>query len=235
MAEAGARGAITVSTQMAGRGTDIRLGGTGGDRDEVAALGGLLVIGMGRHASSRLDHQLRGRSGRQGDPGGSVFFLSMEDELITTCVPDAEPPADGGPDGRVHRPEGALDGRPRPAGGRGRAPADPPGHLAVQHAPGGPAADRAGSTATSCCAPIPRCARWRSPSRNGPPPCATRVPEEVLAEAARQISLAQLDQAWAEYLAQAADLREGIHLRALGHGPNPFGGSLNPVRSTTAR
>ena len=93
VAEAGRDGAITVSTQMAGRGTDIRLGGTGGDRDEVAALGGLYVIGTGRHASSRLDHQLRGRAGRQGDPGGSVFFVSMEDELITTCVPDAEPPA----------------------------------------------------------------------------------------------------------------------------------------------
>ncbi len=57
---------------------------------------GCCVIGMGRHASSRLDDQLRGRSGRQGDPGGSVFFLSMEDELITTCVPDAAPAADAG-------------------------------------------------------------------------------------------------------------------------------------------
>jgi preprotein translocase subunit SecA len=56
------------------------------------------------------------------------------------------------------------------------------------------------------------------------------VPEEVLEEAARQISLAQLDHAWAEYLAQAAEVREGINLRALGHGPNPFGGSLNPVQ-----
>lgn len=82
VAEAGACGAITVSTQMAGRGTDIRLGGTGGDRNLIAGLGGLYVIGTGRHASSGLDHQLRGRAGRQGDPGGSVFFASMEDELI---------------------------------------------------------------------------------------------------------------------------------------------------------
>ena len=110
VAEAGARGAITVSTQMAGRGTDIRLGGSQGDsaredRDEVAGLGGLLVIGMGRHASSRLDDQLRGRSGRQGDPGGSVFFLSMEDELITTCVPDGAASAADGPDGKVTDPK----------------------------------------------------------------------------------------------------------------------------------
>jgi preprotein translocase subunit SecA len=55
------------------------------------------------------------------------------------------------------------------------------------------------------------------------------VPEDVLTEAARQISLAHLDRAWTEYLARAADLREGIHLRSLGHGSNPFGGSLNPV------
>ena len=101
VAEAGAAGAITVSTQMAGRGTDIRLGGTAGDHGQVAGLGGLLVIGVGRHASSRLDDQLRGRAGRQGDPGGSVFFLSLDDELITTCVPDATPAAEVDADGLV--------------------------------------------------------------------------------------------------------------------------------------
>ena len=93
VAEAGARAAITVSTQMAGRGTDIRLGGRDGDRDQIAALGGLYVIGTGRHASSRLDHQLRGRAGRQGDPGGSVFFVSLEDELITQLRPGRRPAA----------------------------------------------------------------------------------------------------------------------------------------------
>ena len=59
------------------------------------------MIGTGRHASSRLDHQLRGRSGRQGDPGGSVFFVSMEDELITSYTPDAAVPRDVAADGRV--------------------------------------------------------------------------------------------------------------------------------------
>lgn len=83
ISKAGARGAVTVSTQMAGRGTDIRL-----SSDEVAELGGLLVIGAGRYASSRLDDQLRGRAGRQGDPGSSVFFTSLEDELMSK-VPGA--------------------------------------------------------------------------------------------------------------------------------------------------
>ena len=93
VAEAGARGAITVSTQMAGRGTDIRLGGREGDRGQVAALGGLYVIGTGRHWSSRLDDQLRGRSGRQGDPGGSVFFASMEDQLVDAVRAGRRPAA----------------------------------------------------------------------------------------------------------------------------------------------
>src|SRR5215469_7232161 len=76
VAQAGQRGAVTISTNMAGRGTDIRLG------DGVAALGGLYVIGTNRHESRRIDNQLRGRSGRQGDPGCSRFFVSLEDPLI---------------------------------------------------------------------------------------------------------------------------------------------------------
>ena len=89
IAEAGKKGAVTVSTQMAGRGTDIRLGGTGGEtRDEVVELGGLHVIGTARYPSSRLDGQLRGRSGRQGDPGSAIFFSSLNDELVLSNAPD---------------------------------------------------------------------------------------------------------------------------------------------------
>lgn len=84
IARAGEAGAVTVSTQMAGRGTDIRLGG-----EDVEEAGGLLVIGAGRYESSRLDDQLRGRAGRQGDPGSSVFFTSLEDELMSR-VPEAQ-------------------------------------------------------------------------------------------------------------------------------------------------
>ncbi|MEC3980624.1 accessory Sec system translocase SecA2 [Amycolatopsis sp. H20-H5] len=89
IADAGKRNAVTVSTQMAGRGTDIRLGGKdGAEREEVAELGGLHVIGTARYPSSRLDGQLRGRSGRQGDPGSAVFFASLNDDLVLSNAPD---------------------------------------------------------------------------------------------------------------------------------------------------
>ena len=83
IAEAGTLGAVTISTNMAGRGTDIRLGGSNeSERESVVELGGLYVIGTNRHESRRIDNQLRGRSGRQGDPGESRFFISLEDDLI---------------------------------------------------------------------------------------------------------------------------------------------------------
>ena len=111
IAEAGAKGAVTIATNMAGRGTDIKLGGnpefragkragTGAteeqyraalaiekenwkkDYEEVRSLGGLYVIGTERHESRRIDNQLRGRSGRQGDPGRSKFYISMDDDLM---------------------------------------------------------------------------------------------------------------------------------------------------------
>ncbi len=74
--KAGVKGAVTIATNMAGRGTDIKLG------EGVAEIGGLMVIGSERHESRRIDNQLRGRSGRQGDPGCSLFFVSFEDELM---------------------------------------------------------------------------------------------------------------------------------------------------------
>ena len=76
IAKAGDKGAVTIATNMAGRGTDIKL------TDEVKALGGLFVIGTERHESRRIDNQLRGRSGRQGDPGASQFCVSFEDDLM---------------------------------------------------------------------------------------------------------------------------------------------------------
>lgn len=92
IAQAGALGAVTISTNMAGRGTDIQLGGLDGSgkvkvsereqRDRVAALGGLYVIGTHHFESARVDLQLRGRSGRQGAPGSSRFYISLEDDLI---------------------------------------------------------------------------------------------------------------------------------------------------------
>ena len=76
VAEAGRKGCVTIATNMAGRGTDIKL------TDEVKNAGGLAIIGTARHDSRRVDRQLRGRSGRQGDPGSSLFYVSLEDDLL---------------------------------------------------------------------------------------------------------------------------------------------------------
>ena len=85
VAQAGREGAVTVATNMAGRGTDIMLGGnpfTEEEHERVIKAGGLAIIGTERHESRRIDNQLRGRSGRQGDPGTSRFYLSLEDNLL---------------------------------------------------------------------------------------------------------------------------------------------------------
>ena len=97
IAEAGKIGAITIATNMAGRGTDIKLGGNKDfveegkisdfdqikkDEQNIKSLGGLFIIGTERHESRRIDNQLRGRSGRQGDPGTSIFYISLQDELM---------------------------------------------------------------------------------------------------------------------------------------------------------
>ncbi len=76
------RGNVTIATNMAGRGTDIKLG------ESVAKIGGLHILGTERHESRRIDNQLRGRAGRQGDPGSSVFFLSFDDDLMRVFAPD---------------------------------------------------------------------------------------------------------------------------------------------------
>jgi preprotein translocase subunit SecA len=97
VAEAGRLGAVTIATNMAGRGTDIILGGNPENRDpedwqkehdQVVELGGLHIIGTERHESRRIDNQLRGRAGRQGDPGSSRFYLSFEDDLMRRFAPD---------------------------------------------------------------------------------------------------------------------------------------------------
>ena len=82
IADAGQKGAVTIATNMAGRGTDIKLG------EGVPELGGLFIIGTERHESRRIDNQLRGRAGRQGDPGASRFYLSLEDDLLRLFASD---------------------------------------------------------------------------------------------------------------------------------------------------
>ena len=91
IAQAGSRGRVTVATNLAGRGVDIKLGGAPVDpkeREEVLAAGGLAVIGTERHEARRIDDQLRGRSGRQGDPGETQFFVSLEDKLMRIFASD---------------------------------------------------------------------------------------------------------------------------------------------------
>lgn len=92
IAQAGKKGAVTIATNMAGRGVDIKLGGVPFDKDkyeEVKALGGLYVMGTERHDARRIDNQLRGRSGRQGDPGETQFYVSMDDTLMRIFAPDS--------------------------------------------------------------------------------------------------------------------------------------------------
>lgn len=91
IAGAGRRGSVVIATNMAGRGVDIKLGGTNateGEAEEVRGLGGLFVLGTERHEARRIDNQLRGRSGRQGDPGKTQFFLSLEDALMRVFASD---------------------------------------------------------------------------------------------------------------------------------------------------
>ncbi|HAO64670.1 TPA: preprotein translocase subunit SecA [Candidatus Taylorbacteria bacterium] len=90
VANAGKKGSVTIATNMAGRGVDIKLGGAMATKelhDEVKAAGGLFVLGTERHEARRIDNQLRGRSGRQGDPGETQFFVSLEDTLMRVFAP----------------------------------------------------------------------------------------------------------------------------------------------------
>lgn len=91
IAQAGRKGSVVIATNMAGRGVDIKLGGnpsTEEEANEVRALGGLFVLGTERHEARRIDNQLRGRSGRQGDPGETQFFVSLEDSLMRVFASD---------------------------------------------------------------------------------------------------------------------------------------------------
>jgi preprotein translocase subunit SecA len=227
ISEAGARGAITVSTQMAGRGTDIRLGGRHGDDGQVAGLGGLHVVGTGRHWTERIDRQLRGRAGRQGDPGRSVFFVRMEDDLVVG-YPLHEAPGDPDPDGRLD------DARSRRAVRHAQRAAEA-ANLEIhrntfrysklieeQRRVVLERRDRVlhGDAALTDLA-------RRCPDRYQE--LSAEVGPAVLEESTRQIALYHLDRGWADHLAVLAEIREGIHLRALGHGPNPFIMALDPL------
>jgi preprotein translocase subunit SecA len=212
IAEAGALKAVTVSTQMAGRGVDIRLGNSKQeDYDEVADLGGLYVIGAGRHDSRRVDNQLRGRSGRQGDPGGSVFFVSLEDDLIVKHAPDAIPSMPKmNHDGLVEddQVDWAVEHAQRVAEGVAHEIHRNTWRYSVvieqQRQQVSELRERLLTTEAAADLLMDQCVK------------ADDIERDVLVQAGRAIALYHLDRGWAEHLAELADVREGVHLRALG-------------------
>jgi preprotein translocase subunit SecA len=221
IAEAGKLAVVTVSTQMAGRGTDIRLGGSDeADHDAVAELGGLHVVGTGRHRTERLDNQLRGRAGRQGDPGSSVFFSSWEDDVVVSYLEPGKLPTETDDDGMIVSPKVAslLDHAQRVAEG---ALLDVHANtwrynqlIAQQRAIIVERRDTLLRTATARDE-----LKERSPKRYEE--LAEELSEEQLEKICRLIMLYHLDRGWADHQAYLADIRESIHLRALGR-QNPL-------------
>jgi preprotein translocase subunit SecA len=223
VAGAGALGAVTISTNMAGRGTDIRLGGEeAADHDRVAALGGLYVLGTNRHESRRVDLQLRGRAGRQGDPGESRFFVSLEDELLVrygiealiagrvVTGPRDEPLDHPVLRGEIARAQRIIEGQNaelrktlwRYASAIERQRRDV---MDVRQA-------------ILLGDEVP--AVWsRAPARRRA--LVDETGEDAVRDAERVVTLFQIDRAWRDHLALAADLREGIHLVSLG-GQDPL-------------
>jgi preprotein translocase subunit SecA len=217
IAEAGAYGAVTVSTQMAGRGVDIRLGGSEeADRDRVADLGGLYVIGSGRHDSRRVDDQLRGRSGRQGDPGGSIFYVSFEDDLIQRHGdPDIGSGVTPGVDGRLTDSsiDHAIGHAQRVSEGINfEIHRNTWRYSVVTERQRRVLAQRREEFLTGEAAD--ELLKRKSPDKYDE--VKEEIGEEALSRAARLIALHHVDRCWAEHLADLADIREGVHLRALG-------------------
>jgi len=219
IARAGAVGAVTISTNMAGRGTDIRLGGAKEEeRERVVKLGGLYVIGTNRHESRRIDDQLRGRAGRQGDPGASRFFVSLEDDLMVRFrldhlipakirpAPQAEPIDHPVVRGEVERLQRIVEGQ----------------NYEIRKT-----LHRYSSIVEKQRRTLQE---WRMEVLMGRAElevCAERMPErydelrdrfgvEVLRQAERAITLHHIDQCWADHLALITQVREGIHLAGLG-------------------
>jgi preprotein translocase subunit SecA len=223
IAEAGKLAAVTVSTQMAGRGTDIRLGGseaTESDKDAVAGLGGLHVVGTGRHRTERLDNQLRGRAGRQGDPGSSVFFASWSDDVVTAHVEPSKLPMECDETGRITsaKAAGLLDHAQRVAEGRlldVHANTWRYNQLTAQQR--SILVERRNTLLSTAAAREEL--RELAPERYAE--LAEHLSDDDLERICRQIMLYHLDRGWADHLAYLADMRESIHLRALGR-QNPL-------------
>ncbi len=217
--QAGKLGAVTISTNMAGRGTDIRLGGAEEkEKRQVLALGGLYVIGTNKHESQRIDNQLRGRAGRQGDPGSSRFFFSLEDDLFVKYKLEELLPANHSFDEQsgeindpfvrreVNRVQRIVDGQ----------------NLEIKR------------TLTTYSHLLEQQRRiifqkrnellfndsaldfYESESPEHFKQLVSKVERTQLATACRRLSLYFLDKFWSTHLAEIADIREGVHLVRLG-------------------
>ncbi|WP_459586902.1 accessory Sec system translocase SecA2 [Corynebacterium camporealensis] len=214
IAEAGDIGRVTVSTQMAGRGTDIKLGGADeSDHDAVAELGGLAVYGTSRYRTARLDNQLRGRAGRQGDPGLSLFFVSLEDDIVRQGGEDESLAAQPDESGRIQskRVSDFVEHCQRVTEGQ----------LLEIHAQTWKynqlLADQRVSIDKRRDALLDTDTAWQELAEHNPQRAAELedLPAEVKEAAAREIMLYHLDLAWADHLELMDDVRESIHLRAI--------------------
>jgi preprotein translocase subunit SecA len=224
IAEAGGAGAVTISTNMAGRGTDIRLGGSDEEEKQaVISLGGLYVIGTNKHESQRIDKQLRGRSGRQGDPGSSRFFISLEDDLFIKYRLSELLPTDFLQKDRTETLQhpiirNEIDRIQRICEGQ---------NLEIK------------KTLCKYSSLIEKQRqvlfkrrqdilfdqtateffRIQKPKKFAA--YAALIGEESLRNVCNMISLYHIDTYWSDYIAEIADIREGIHLKRLG-GQDPF-------------
>jgi preprotein translocase subunit SecA len=209
IARAGQRGAVTISTNMAGRGTDIQLG------LGVAELGGLYVIGTNKHESRRIDSQLRGRAGRQGDPGSSRFFISLEDDLmqryagegvLNTKDPDAIQHVAEGQNLTIrqflNKYESVIEGQ-RQLIQRYRQQILTGSRCGDFATDGDPKADFGFEDDLD---------RESNIDPNAETDATQLSHGEPMPEAERLVRLATIDDFWSGYLAEIADYRAGIHL-----------------------
>ena len=216
VAEAGRPGHVTVSTQMAGRGTDIKLGGKDESaRDAAFEAGGLHVVGVGRFRSQRLDNQLRGRAGRQGDPGSSVFFVSLQDDVVETGGAGESLEAQPDASGRLNQKKVAnfVDHCQRVTEGQ----------MLDIHATTWKynklIKDQRDIIDARRQKLLDTDAAWQELAEAQPKKAASLqgqgIEQAVLEQSARAIMLFHLDLEWSEHLAYLDDIRESIHLRAI--------------------
>ena len=225
---AGHLDSVTISTNMAGRGTDIRLGADEAQHERIVDLGGLFVMGTNRHESARIDDQLRGRAGRQGDPGTSRFFVSLDDDLmdrfgVRELIPPRHlPPPQDDPvtDPIVLR---EVDRTQRIVEGQSfeirKTLFKYSSIVEAQR-------DLVAARRTDALAGATERLATAAPQRHQV--LLASAGAIGIRRAERQISLALIDELWADHLATVADIREGIHLHTLS-GNNPFGAGQDPL------